>query len=169
MVHFICKDYLELIGMRVERELQNENSLPNVGFEPRTFRLRSESATDVSRVDKSSLGFTCATFRNLPAAHCRCSTIIFHELHLLNSLQKAKFLIGQTEKRYKYYMTKIHNRLFCYIYHMLQVNFSQKIFHFMILEAIMEHPLYYIVCKFKTAYQYIIDVFPLRFEWLTIL
>ena len=45
MVDFICKGYLELPGTRVERELQNEKFLPNVGFEPGIFCLRSESAT----------------------------------------------------------------------------------------------------------------------------
>ena len=45
MVDFICKGYLELSGTRVERELQNENFLPTMGFEPVTFRLRSEGDT----------------------------------------------------------------------------------------------------------------------------
>ena len=45
MVDFICIDYLELLGTRVERKLQNEKFLPTVGFEPETFRLRSEGAT----------------------------------------------------------------------------------------------------------------------------
>ena len=44
MLDFICKDYLELIGMRVERELQNEKCLPTVGFDPGTFRLQGERA-----------------------------------------------------------------------------------------------------------------------------
>ena len=35
MIDLICKGYLELSGMRVERELQNEKFLPTVGFEPR--------------------------------------------------------------------------------------------------------------------------------------
>ena len=35
--------------MRVERELQNEKFLPTVGFEPGTFRLRSERATTEPR------------------------------------------------------------------------------------------------------------------------
>ena len=43
MVDFIYKDYLELLGSRVEWELENEKILPNVG--PGTFRLRSERAT----------------------------------------------------------------------------------------------------------------------------
>ena len=45
MLDFICKGYLQLSGTRVERELQNEKFLPNVGFEPGAFRLRSEGAT----------------------------------------------------------------------------------------------------------------------------
>ena len=49
MVDFICKDYLELSGTRFEYELQNEKFLPAIGFEPGTFRLRSESATTEPR------------------------------------------------------------------------------------------------------------------------
>ena len=45
MVDFICKGYLENSGSPVERELQNEKFLPNVGFEPGAFCLRSEGAT----------------------------------------------------------------------------------------------------------------------------
>ena len=45
MVDFICKNYLELSGTRVKRELQNEKFLPTLGFEPGTFLLRSEGAT----------------------------------------------------------------------------------------------------------------------------
>ena len=63
--------------------------------------------TNVCRVDKSSPGFNCTIFRNLPAAHGRCSKIICRELHFVNSLQTAN--------RYKYYMTKIHDKLFCFI------------------------------------------------------
>ena len=39
MVDFICIGLLELWGMPVERELQNEKVLPKVVFEPCTFRL----------------------------------------------------------------------------------------------------------------------------------
>ena len=35
----------ELSGTRVEREVQNEKFLPNEGFEPGAFRLRSDGAT----------------------------------------------------------------------------------------------------------------------------
>ena len=45
MVDFICQGYLELIETRVEREVQNEKSLPSVGFQPGTLCLRSEGAT----------------------------------------------------------------------------------------------------------------------------
>ena len=40
MIDFICKGYLELSGTQVKRKF-----LPTVGFEPGTFRLRSEGAT----------------------------------------------------------------------------------------------------------------------------
>ena len=49
MVDFICKGYLELSGSRAKRELQNQNFLGTVGFEPEVFRLRSEDATTVLR------------------------------------------------------------------------------------------------------------------------
>ena len=39
-------------------------------------RYHWATRTDVCRVDKSSPGFNCASFRNLPAAHGRCSKII---------------------------------------------------------------------------------------------
>ena len=45
IVDFICKDDLELSGTQVERELQNEKVLSNVGFEPGPFRFWSEGAT----------------------------------------------------------------------------------------------------------------------------
>ena len=45
MVDFIRKGNLELSWTRVERELQNENFLLALGFEPGAFRLRSEDAT----------------------------------------------------------------------------------------------------------------------------
>ena len=59
-----------------------KNSLPTMGIEPLTFRFRSECATTELRslvsLDgiKVHLFFTCAIFRNLPAAHGRCSKII---------------------------------------------------------------------------------------------
>ena len=82
MVDFICTDYLERSGTRVKRELQIEKFLLTVGFEPGSFRLRSKDATtelrrtDVCRVNRSSPGFNCSIFRNLPAAHGRCNKII---------------------------------------------------------------------------------------------
>ena len=88
IVDFICKGYLELIGTRVERELQNEKWLPTVGFEPGIFCLRSECATTELRGQVSvSPGFTHAIFRHLPAAPGRCSKTIYHELHFVNSLK----------------------------------------------------------------------------------
>ena len=51
----------------------------------------------------------------------RCSKIFCRVLHLINSLQSANVLIKQTSKRYKYYMTKIQEKSFCYIYHVVQV------------------------------------------------
>ena len=45
------------------------------------------------REDQSSPCFKCVMFRNLPAANGTCSKIICHELHFVNSLQSANFLI----------------------------------------------------------------------------
>ena len=81
---------------------------------PLTKRRRYHSATktDICRGDKSSPDFNCAIFINLPAAHGRWYEIICHELHFVDSLQAANFLIGQTAKRYKYYMTRITTNYF---------------------------------------------------------
>ena len=46
---------------------------------------------------KVHLVFTCAIFRNLPVALVRCSKIIFRELHFVNSLLSANFLIGKQQ------------------------------------------------------------------------
>ena len=92
---------LELCGSRVERELQNVKFLSTVGFEPGTSRLLSESATTELRRMMSTecinvhLVFTCAIFRNLPVTRVRCSKLIFRELHFVNSLLSANFLIGK--------------------------------------------------------------------------
>ena len=83
MVDFIRMVLLELRGSRVERELQNVKFLPTVGFEPELIIVH--------------LVFTCAIFINLPVALGRCSKIIFRELHFVNSLLSAKFLIGKKQ------------------------------------------------------------------------
>ena len=105
MVDFIRMGLLELCGSRVERELQNVKYLPTVGFEPGTSRLLSERATTELRRLMSTkwikvhlfFFFTCAIFRNLPVALGRCSKIIFRELHFVNSLLSANFLIGKQQ------------------------------------------------------------------------
>ena len=52
---------------------------------PLTKRTRYHWAArdDVCRVDRSSLGLTCATFRNLPVTRCKCSQIICVFCHLI--------------------------------------------------------------------------------------
>ena len=103
MVDFIRMVSLELCESRVERELQNVKFLPTVGFEPGTSRLLSERATTELRrlmsteLIKVHLVFTCAIFINLPVALGRCSKIIFRELHFVNSLLSANFLIGKQQ------------------------------------------------------------------------
>ena len=103
---FHCNGLLELWGSWIEYEL------PTVGFEPGAFRLGSARATTAIRGLMSVAWLKvyrvwpdCAIFRNLYVAHCRCCKIICRELHFVISLQPANFLIGQTAKRYKYYMT----------------------------------------------------------------
>ena len=99
MVDFIRMGLLELCGSRVVRELQNAKFLPTVGFEPGTSRLLSERATTELRRLMSTkwikvhMVFSCPIFRNLPVALGRCSKIIFRELHFVNSLLSANFLI----------------------------------------------------------------------------
>ena len=103
MVDFIRMSLLELCGSGVERELQNVKFLPTVGFEPGTSRLLSERATtELRRLMttewiKIHLDFICAIFRNLPVALGRCSKIIFRELHFVNSLPSANFLINKQQ------------------------------------------------------------------------
>ena len=69
---------------------------------------------------------SCTQWYTLTVYYCmvprgRCSKIFCRVLHLINSLQSANVLIKQTAKQYKYYMTKIQEKSFCYIYHMVQV------------------------------------------------
>ena len=103
MVDSIRMGLLELCDLRVERELQNVKFLPPVEFEPGTSRLLNERATTELRSLMSTewmkvhLVFTCAIFRNLPVALGRCSKIIFRELHFVNFLLSANFLIGKQQ------------------------------------------------------------------------
>ena len=103
MVDFIRMGLLELCGSRVERELQNVKILHTVGFEPGTPRLLSErTATELRRLMstkwiKVHLVFTCAIFINLPVALGRCSKIMLRELHFVNSLLSANFVIGKQQ------------------------------------------------------------------------
>ena len=130
MVDFIRSGVLELWGSRVERELQNVKFLPLLGFESGTFRIQSERATTELRRLMYGVWFTvcrvlpeCLIFRYISVARGRCSKITCPELHFENLLQSANFLIGKTAKQNKYYMTKIGDKLFSYIFHVLQVNF----------------------------------------------
>ena len=73
MVDFIFNGYL-LTGTQAERELQYEKILAHRGIRTRDLLLTKQrrfhwaTRTDVCRLDKSSSGFNCAIFRNLPAA-----------------------------------------------------------------------------------------------------
>ncbi len=90
MVDFIRIGLLELCGSRVEHELQNVKSLPTVGFEHETFRLRIERATSEIRGLMSIKWLKvcwvlpeCPIFKNLSVARgrSRCSKLICCELH----------------------------------------------------------------------------------------
>ncbi len=68
--------------MRFERELQNEKFLPTVGFDHRTFRLRSERATTELRglmsVEWIKFAWFICDFKSLHLARgtFRCSKMI---------------------------------------------------------------------------------------------
>ena len=120
MIDFICKGYLELSGARVERELQNEKFLPTVGFGPGTSRLGECATTElrglmsVERINVHlvlNVLFLENNLQHMVDAFCKLFT-----------LRSANFLIGQATKRYTYYTTKMHCKLFCYIYHVLPDN-----------------------------------------------
>ena len=95
MVDFIYLGFLELCGLRVERELQNGKIL-YMGFEPGTSRLLSERATTELRrlmsieLIKVHLVFTCAIFRNFPVALGRCCKRIFREIHFKLTLYRQQ-------------------------------------------------------------------------------
>ena len=128
MVDFIRMGLQELRGSLVECELQNVKFLPTVGFEPGTFCLRSEHANTEQRRVLSDLWFKvcrvfpgCFIFRKVSVARGRYSKFICRELHFVNCLQSANFLIGQTEK---YFMTKSTRQIILlHLLPVLQVNF----------------------------------------------
>ena len=80
MVDFICKSYLELSGTRVKRELQNEQFLTTVGFEPGTFHLQSEGATTELR------GLMSFEWRKVHLV----LTVIFLEIYLQHMVDVVK-------------------------------------------------------------------------------
>ena len=82
---------------------------------PKRKRYHWATRSDVCRVVKRLPGFNrMPYFRNLSVERGRCSKILCRELHFVNSLQTANFLIGQTAKRYNHFikMTKINDKLF---------------------------------------------------------
>ena len=115
MVDFICKGYLELSETRVERELQNEKFLPTIGFEPGTFRLRSESTTTELRGLMSDEWINVHLVLTVLFLEIRWSKIICRVFLSYNICIGLLFV--------KSLQNVIHDKLFCYIYHVLQVNF----------------------------------------------
>ena len=59
------------------------------------------------------LKFTCTLYNVVDVVKC---FVVYYILWSLDGQQ-----IGQTDKRYKYYMTKIYDKWLCYIYHVVQV------------------------------------------------
>ena len=78
--------------------------------------------TDVCRVDKNSTGFTGAIFRNLPAASGRCSKIV---CRIVLSYVCLVLLFDQLKSllTVKSLQNVIHHKLFCCIFHVLQIIF----------------------------------------------
>ena len=74
--------------------------LAHSGIQTRDLPLTTRATTELRRLMstewiKVHLVFTCAIFRNLPVALCRCSKIKCRELHFVNSLLSANVLIGK--------------------------------------------------------------------------
>ena len=53
-----------------------------------------------------------------------CGVLHFIEYSLFTI---STLLISQIAKQYNYHMTKIHNKSFCYIYHVVQVNLNSRL------------------------------------------
>ena len=118
------------------RELQNEEFLAIAEFEPSTFRLRSERATTVLRsLISISIGyitlrdFTCAVFVieiylvNLARGKCNkiiCRLFLTYTICIVLLLDQLRRLLTV-----KILQNVIQDKLFsyCYIYHVLQLNF----------------------------------------------
>ena len=91
---------------------------------PFTKRARYHWATkaDVSRADKCSPGFTYAIFRNLPVARVRCSKIICRFFFVIWYLYRFAVYQLRSLLTVKSLQNVIHEKVFCYIYQVLQVN-----------------------------------------------
>ena len=111
------------------RELQNEKFWSKVVFEPvpSAYKANSLSVALLEQISIEHLNVDrvlpeCAIkiyMYRVPRG--RCSKMFSRVLHFIYSLQSANVLIHQTVKRFKYYMKKIHDESFCYIYHVVQV------------------------------------------------
>ena len=115
--HGVCHGWLHLYGLTrpvksANRELQNEKFMPKVGFEPVTFRIRSERAERWAiRADKyrspkgDRISPDCAVISDLyhlvDVVKC---FVVWYILITLNSQQTSK--ISLTAKRYKYMKKK---------------------------------------------------------------
>ena len=125
MIDFICDGLLELWEARVEREslldfspriplgtfsilLTNEKSLPTVGFEPGTFRFRSQRANhcatrfDFYRALHSWLRFTRVCYLNSPVAYWLSLKKLLYMLTLQVS-QKNMYIFNKVSFNYNLY------------------------------------------------------------------
>ena len=120
MVDFICMGLNRPVRI-VNRELQNENSCPQWDSNPGPSAYEANSLNVALLVEISIehlnvdrvLKWTCIVYHVVDVVKC----FVVYYILLTRS---ANVLISQTAKRYKYFMTKIHEKSFCYI-HVLQV------------------------------------------------
>ena len=76
--------------------------------------LRSLIHVFIERVKILKGFYLCYFYEYLPLACGSSSKMFRRELYFVNYLLPTNFLIGQTAKRYKYCMTKLHDKQFSY-------------------------------------------------------
>ena len=131
----VCHGWLHLQGLTGSVKnaswvrITKLKSLAHCGIRTRdlpfTKRARYHWATktDVNRVDKRSPGFTCAIFKNLPVARVRCSKKYVSFIFVIWYLYRFAVYQLRSLLTVKSLQNAIHEKLFCYIYQVLQVNF----------------------------------------------
>ena len=89
-----------------------------LGFEQPTCL---QSGCTINCVMRSDTSEQVKCYLNLLILHGRCSRLFCCVLQFVNTLESANVFICQAVKLYKFYMTTMHLKLFCYIhwYHMV--------------------------------------------------